>query len=236
MGKRKYSDEQIAEVVALFDAGLSSVQIAVKLTMPVASVQAILRRADRKRRRGARGKYSDEKIAEVVALFDAGLSGPQIAVKLTLPVSSVYTMLRRTDRRRRREARTSHHAKPAVRERIADAYRAGDTLNTIMRRERIGANRLRRILLEQGVKLRGRGSKPSVFTGGPIVGRWRLLAREEDDEIWQHIASGGVARLTDRGDDAGRRRFIELEPGDELTAYETREHALQAIARGFDRE
>ena len=181
-------------------------------------------------------KYSDEQIAEVGALFDAGLSGVQIAIELSLPVSSVYTMLRRADRKRRRDVRASLDATPAVRERVAAAYRAGDTLNTIMRREGIGANRLRRILLEQGVRLRGRGSKPSVFVGGPIVGRWRLLAREEDDEIWQHIASGGVARLTDRGDDAGRRRFIELEPGDELTAYETREHALQAIARGFDRE
>ena len=183
-----------------------------------------------------KSKYSDEQIAEVGALFDAGLSGPKIAARLSIPISSVYVMLRRADRRRRRGVRLALDATPAVRERIAAAYRAGDTLNAIMRREGVGANRLRRILLEQGVRLRGRGSKPSVFVGGPIVGRWRLLAREEDDEIWQHVASGGVARLTDRGDDAGRRRFIELEPGDELTAYQTREHALQAIARGFDRE
>lgn len=179
-------------------------------------------------------KYSDEQIAEVGALFDAGLSGPKIAAHLALPISSVYTMLRRADRRRRRDARVPLDATPAVRERIAAAYRAGESINAIQRREGVGANRLRRILLEQGVKLRGRGSKPSIFACGPIVGHWRLLAREEDDEIWHHIASGGVARLTDRGIDAGRRRFIELEPGDKLTAYETREHALQAIARGFE--
>ncbi len=178
-------------------------------------------------------KYSDEQIAEVGALFDAGLSGPKIAAHLALPISSVYVMLRRADRRRRREVRPVQAATPALCERIAAAYRAGESINVIRRREGVGVNRLRRILLEQGVKLRGRGSKPSIFTCGPIVGHWRLLRREEDDEIWQHIASGGVARLTDRGDDAGRRRFIELEPGDELTAYQTREHALQAIARGF---
>ena len=186
----------------------------------------------------AHSNYTAVQVEEVAALFDAGLSGPQIAAKTGYPLSSVYALLRRAGRRRSKAAkpRKVHKLPNAMRRRIAEAYEAGEPINKIMKRERIGANSVRRVLLEEGVEIRGRGGGASVFAQGPIVGRWRLLDREDDDEAWSHIATGKIARLTDRGDEVEVGRYIVLEPGDDYAAYSTREAALEAIARGFDDE
>jgi hypothetical protein len=186
----------------------------------------------------AHSKYTTVQVEEVGALFDAGLTGPQIAAKTGHPLSTVYVLLRRAGRRR------SAHSKPrpsrgftsARRRRIVEAYEAGAPIHEIKTRERIGANSVRRVLLEEGVALRGVGGGPSVHVKGPIVGRWRLLDRADDDEAWSHIATGKVARLTDRGDEVEDGRYIVLEPGDDYAAYSTREAALEAIARGFKDE
>ena len=182
--------------------------------------------------------YTTAHVEEVAALFDAGLTGPQIVEATGYPMSSVYSLLRRAGRRRSKAAkpRKVHELPKALRRRVVEAYEAGTPINKIMKRERIGANSVRRVLLEEGVEIRGRGGGASVFAQGPIVGRWRLLDREDDDEAWSHIATGKVARLTDRGDEVEDGRYIVLEPGEDFAAYSTREAALDAIARGFEDE
>lgn len=181
--------------------------------------------------------YTTAHVEEVAALFDAGLTGPQIVEATGYPMSSVYSLLRRAGRRRSKAAkpRKVHELPKALRRRVVEAYEAGTPINKIMKRERIGANSVRRVLLEEGVVIRGVGGGPSVHVQGPIVGRWRLLDRADDDESWVHIKTGKVAQLTDRGDEVEDGRYIVLEPGDDYAAYSTREAALEAIARGFEK-
>ena len=182
--------------------------------------------------------YTTAHVEEVAALFDAGLTGPQIVEATGYPMSSVYSLLRRAGRRRSKAAkpRKVHELPKALRRRVVEAYEAGTPINKIMKRERIGANSVRRVLLEEGVDIRGVGGGASVFVQGPIVGRWRLLDRADDDESWVHIKTGKVAQLTDRGDEVEDGRYIVLEPGEDFAAYSTREAALEAIARGFEDE
>jgi hypothetical protein len=182
--------------------------------------------------------YTTAQVEEVAALFDAGLSGPQIVEATGYPMSSVYSLLRRAGRRRSKAAkpRKVHQLPKALRRRVVEAYEAGEPISKIRKRERLGVNSIRRVLLEEGVEIRGVGGGASVFVQGPIVGRWRLLDREDDDESWSHIATGKVAQLTDRGDEVEDGRYIVLEPGEDFAAYSTREAALDAIARGFEDE
>lgn len=181
--------------------------------------------------------YTTAHVEEVAALFDAGLTGPQIVEATGYPMSSVYSLLRRAGRRRSKAAkpRKVHELPKALRRRVVEAYEAGTPINKIMKRERIGANSVRRVLLEEGVVIRGVGGGASVYVQGPIVGRWRLLDRADDDESWVHIKTGKVAQLTDRGDEVEDGRYIVLEPGEDFAAYSTREAALEAIARGFEK-
>ncbi len=182
--------------------------------------------------------YTTAQVEEVAALFDAGLSGPQIVEATGYPMSSVYSLLRRAGRRRSKAAkpRKVHQLPKALRRRVVEAYEAGEPISKIRKRERLGVNSVRRVLLEEGVKIRGVGGGASVFVQGPIVGRWRLLDRADDDESWMHIKTGKVAQLTDRGDEVEDGRYIVLEPGEDFAAYSTREAALEAIARGFEDE
>jgi len=78
----------------------------------------------------AHSKYTTVQVEEVGALFDAGLTGPQIAAKTGYPLSTVYVLLRRAGKDARLLTRGADV--PFVRKWIAEASPEGGVLTEIV--------------------------------------------------------------------------------------------------------
>lgn len=93
-GKRKYSKNQINQVVDLFNEGKRSDEIASILDMPVSNVDYIKSKYfDRINVKHYRRKYDDACRSKVKAMREEGLKPKQISQELNMPVRSVYYIL-----------------------------------------------------------------------------------------------------------------------------------------------
>ena len=93
-GKRKYSKNQIYQVVNLFNEGKRSEEIASILEMPVANVNYIKSKYfDKINVKHYRRKYDDECRQKVKSMREDGLKPKQISKELNIPVRSVYYIL-----------------------------------------------------------------------------------------------------------------------------------------------
>lgn len=93
-GKRKYSKNQINQVVDLFNEGKRSDEIASILDMPVSNVDYIKSKYfDRINVKHYRRKYDDACRQKVKAMREKGLKPKQISQELNIPVRSIYYIL-----------------------------------------------------------------------------------------------------------------------------------------------
>lgn len=95
-GKKKYSKNQINEVVDLFNEGKRSEEISSILDMPVSNVKYIKSKHFNKINvKHYRRKYDDASRLKVKTLRDEGLKPKEISKELDIPIRSVYYILNR---------------------------------------------------------------------------------------------------------------------------------------------
>ncbi|MBQ2962290.1 hypothetical protein [Methanobrevibacter sp.] len=93
-GKRKYSKNQINQVVDLFNEGKRSDEIASILDMSVSNVDYIKSKYfDRINVKHYRRKYDDACRQKVKAMREKGIKPKQISQELNIPVRSIYYIL-----------------------------------------------------------------------------------------------------------------------------------------------
>ena len=93
-GKKKYSKDQINQVVDLFNEGKRSDEIASILDMPISNVNYIKsKHFDRINVKHYKRKYDDECRQKVKGMREKGLKPKEISKELNIPVRSVYYIL-----------------------------------------------------------------------------------------------------------------------------------------------
>ena len=95
-GKRKYSKNQINQVVDLFNEGKRSNEIASILDMPISNINYIKSKySDRINVKHYKRKYDDECRLKVKTMKEEGFKPKEISKKFNIPVRSVYYILNR---------------------------------------------------------------------------------------------------------------------------------------------
>lgn len=95
-GKRKYSKNQINQVVDLFNEGKRSDEIASILEMPLTNVNYIKsKHFDKINVKHYRRKYDDECRQKVKSMREEGIKPKDISKELDIPVRSIYYILNR---------------------------------------------------------------------------------------------------------------------------------------------
>lgn len=93
-GKRKYSKNQINQVVDLFNEGKRSKEIASLLEMPVSNVNYIKSKYfDKINVKHYRRKYDEECRLKIRSMREKGLKPKEISKELNIPVRSIYYIL-----------------------------------------------------------------------------------------------------------------------------------------------
>ena len=93
-GKKKYSKNQINQVIDLFNEGKRSKEIASIVEMPVSNVDYIKSKySDRINIKHYRRKYDEECRLKVMSLREAGLKPKEISKELNIPIRSIYYIL-----------------------------------------------------------------------------------------------------------------------------------------------
>ena len=93
-GKKKYSKNQINQVIDLFNEGKRSKDIANILEMPVSNVNYIKSKYfDKIKIKHYNRKYDEEVRLKVRSMRDSGLKPKEISKELNIPIRSVYYIL-----------------------------------------------------------------------------------------------------------------------------------------------
>lgn len=93
-GKKKYSKNQINQVIELFNEGKRSEEIASLLEMPVSNVDYIKsKHFDKINVKHYRRKYDEECRLKVRSMKEKGLKPKEISKELNIPVRSIYYIL-----------------------------------------------------------------------------------------------------------------------------------------------
>lgn len=93
-GKRKYSKNQINQVIDLFNEGKRSKEIASILEMPISNINYIKSKYfDKIKVKHYKRKYDDDCRSKVKNLKESGLRPKEISQELNIPVRSVYYIL-----------------------------------------------------------------------------------------------------------------------------------------------
>lgn len=93
-GKKKYSKNQINQVIELLNEGKRSLEVATILDMPVSNVDYIKSKYfDKIRVKHYQRKYDDDCRAKVKDLRESGLKPKDISKELDIPIRSIYYIL-----------------------------------------------------------------------------------------------------------------------------------------------
>ncbi len=93
-GKRKYSINQINQVIDLFNEGKRSEEVASLLDMPLANVNYIRSKYSKRIiQKHYKRKYDEECRSKVRNMRDEGLKPKEISKQLNIPIRSVYYIL-----------------------------------------------------------------------------------------------------------------------------------------------
>lgn len=93
-GKKKYSKNQINQVIELLNEGKRSLEVATILDMPVSNVDYIKSKYfDKIRVKHYQRKYDDDCRAKVKDLRGSGLKPKDISKELDIPIRSIYYIL-----------------------------------------------------------------------------------------------------------------------------------------------
>ena len=95
-GKKKYSKNQINQVIGLFNEGKRSKEISSILGMPISNLDYIKSKYSEKINvKHYKRKYDDDCRLKVISMKEEGFKPKEISKKLNIPVRSVYYILNR---------------------------------------------------------------------------------------------------------------------------------------------
>ncbi|TDO51526.1 hypothetical protein EV643_103265 [Kribbella sp. VKM Ac-2527] len=149
----RLDSEQIARLVAEYEAGTPSTQLEKDFNLSNASVMKLLREAGAKLRR--RGLHGDD-VDEAIRLYEGGLTLKQVGAKLYVDGETVRLALRQAGIQLRRP----HKLTDDQIIEITQLYEQGSSMNTLRKHFGVGDRTVARVLRESGCHIRPRG-RPS---------------------------------------------------------------------------
>ena len=230
-GKSIYTDTQVEDIRRLIGEGKSLREVSEATGIPKTSVYYLTRRHNIKPPPSSR-TFGHDKLGchfdydEIVQLRRKGMSVQCIADEVGCSPSTVSKALKRAGMGSAKKR--IHTYSMTKRKRITSLYLAGANLDDIAKMEGIAIKSARKVILGEGVAIRapGGGARRTLEELA-VTDRWRLVSSVDDDETWEHVATGQACVITDRGKTVADNRFIVLDP--DLGGYRSREEALDAV-------
>jgi DNA-binding transcriptional regulator WhiA len=107
---KKFSEEEIKQIVSLYKSGLNCSQVGRKINRPISSVISILKRNKIIIRHGCHGKIKRENVEEIIKLYNNGLNGTEIGKKYKITGAAVLSFIKRRNIKTRPWQRHKKHS------------------------------------------------------------------------------------------------------------------------------
>lgn len=151
-GRRKLTDEQIAQIVPLYESGLLIREIAERFGVTPSAIQNRLSRSSVRREHSH--KLTKEERGEIVRRYQAGENAPQLATEYGITIAGVCWHLKKHGI----ETRLGGKLDRATRDSVGAMYAAGESANQIARKLGVDQGAILGIMKRRGIQRRPKSS------------------------------------------------------------------------------